>query len=323
LEEAGKGLLQPDIDNITGRWTALIAEIETRLSQSWLDSRCAPLSKTVRDYELKRIRAIRKASEIARIRAGTSAPAAVSGHELWVESHDGLLAGAIDSVIRTHEGVILRDYKTGLIFEGQEIKPDYELQLKLYAALYHESFGEWPVALQIEPLSGDNVDISFTHDECAALLIKAAGVLTEVNHLVSSLQGSTTLSQRISSLAQPDPKKCMYCQFRPKCGSYLRERPQQQTTGWPLDLIGRASEITRLNNGRLLLGIRMPSGIAYIRGLTDSTERHPALESLNVSDFIGVFNLLRTPADDTFSESAQTVIYKYDSDATLLTSYPT
>ena len=99
--------------------------------------------KTVRDYDLKRIRAIRKAREVASRHVPRESKLASVRHEVWLESKDGLIAGAIDFVGFTDRGIVIRDYKTGQVFEGQEIKPDYSVQLKLYAALYADSKGEW------------------------------------------------------------------------------------------------------------------------------------------------------------------------------------
>ncbi len=315
LEEAGKGLLPPDSDEITNRWDVLIADLESKLRENWLDTSCVPFSKTVRDYDLKRLRAIRKAEEIATGCSGPIATSSSTNNEVWVQSQDGLLAGSIDFVEHTAEGPKLRDYKTGQIFEGEEIKTEYKLQLKLYAALYKQSVGEWPIGLQIEPLGGQNVEVEFTPEECTKLLFQAVSDLNAVNQLIGALNDATTQSSSMRALATPSPQKCKFCVFRPACGPYLRDRPRQEPEGWPIDLLGKVSEITQLNNGRLLLAIETSLGTMYVRGLTNSAYRHPALPMLSRANSIGMFNLQKTPATDTFSESPQTVIYKYDYEA--------
>jgi len=310
LEEAGKGAL-PGINDISSRWEKLVDTLNEKLSKSWLDSYCVPLSKTVRDYDFKKLRAIRKAAEIHSTMQLYDNVVAASRHELWVQSGDGFLGGAIDIADVTAEGTVLRDYKSGQIYEGDEIKPAYKLQLKLYAALYKEMVGEWPIALQIEPLKGQSVDVPFTRDECTALFVEALSLFHEINQQVSSLQGETTHSESMRSLANPSRQVCQFCQFRPVCGPYLRERRAERADDWPADMLGKVIEITALKNGKLLIGIEDSHGATYLRGVTNSVDRHPALAFLKLSDWIGVFGVMRSPAADTFSESVQTVIYKY------------
>ena len=165
--------------------------------------------------------------------------------------------------------------------------------------------------LEIEPLGGNSVEIEYTTEECSLLLDEAVNSLQKINKLIESVHGATTLSKKMWALAMPEAQKCFFCRYRPGCGPYLEYRSQQLSSEWPADVIGYLIEMKLLNNGRLLLTVATAVGNLYARGVTDSTERHPALEYLATGDHIAIFNLFRTPAADTFSESAQTIIYRY------------
>ena len=109
---------------------------------------------------------------------------------MWVESKDGLVGGFIDYVYNLKEGPVICDYKSGNIFDesSSNVKPGYETQLRLYAALYHTTTGIWPARLEIVPLQGTHVEVRFEPDECVQLLEDAILTTKRINSLIESLQ---------------------------------------------------------------------------------------------------------------------------------------
>jgi RecB family exonuclease len=312
LEDAGKGKLVLNQNDVMHRWNELVERLEKELANEALQATSVPLSKTVKEYDLKRLRAVKKALEVGSTHSRTST--AGSGHEVWVQTKDGLIGGSIDRVLFNEHGPVIRDYKSGQVFDGQDIKPDYAMQLKLYAALFSETNGLWPVALELEPLSGARISVPFSVPEAESLLVEAVEEFKQANNRISGLEGKDSLDKGISSLASPESIKCHYCRFRPKCGAYLREWSNSEDDNWSADILGMVSDIKHLSNGKLLLGISTKVGSIYLRGVTDSLTRHPALEHLKVADRVGIFNVSKTPASETFNESIQTTIYMYENE---------
>lgn len=63
--------------------------------------------------------------------------------ELWVQTKDGMIRGKIDSILQNNISTYLLEYKIGKILENQDpsdtvamIRPDYLVQVYLYAALF-------------------------------------------------------------------------------------------------------------------------------------------------------------------------------------------
>lgn len=236
------------------------------------------------------------------------------GLELWVETHDGLIGGYIDSVVQSHDGAVIRDYKSGGILEENsgELKSSYEIQLKLYAALYEATTGKWPARLEIIPLQGSPMLVPFDPQNCTDLLSEATATLKQVNSMLASFVAVPNEAER--QLANPSPSNCRQCAFRPGCVAYQQSRPANRDAGgWPNDVICTLEEIRKLGNGKLMIIVKTDGGestLAYIRGVNSKPQRHPALEHLQNQNRIGLFNLSTNNATNTFTESQLAVIYK-------------
>ena len=68
LSESGQGRLQPDKDAISARWNELVEETQDAMRASSIERHLVPLRNSVPDIEVRRIRAIQKSLEIARLR---------------------------------------------------------------------------------------------------------------------------------------------------------------------------------------------------------------------------------------------------------------
>ncbi len=193
LAEAGQGRLDADEAATIARWHELVAEANSEINSYPLERHLAPLENSVPDMEVRRIRTTRNALVIAKQarsiprsneRSATPVP---YGHEIPVRSTDGLVRGTIDAVVREASiGVIIRDYKSGALLESDpggtsQPREAYQLQLKMYARLYAETFGQWPTSLELVSLTGEIQNVPFTKNDCSNLLDEARASLRLVN----------------------------------------------------------------------------------------------------------------------------------------------
>ena len=322
LAEAGSGRLADGATaKLEQRWSELVQAVEASLQQSPLEKSLLPLQRTVPDFEVRRLRAWRKAAELAQT---ATTPARTSSHgaalektrfsfEVWVETADGSVGGAIDHILETADGAVLRDYKSGQLLQPAEphgkatLKEEYQTQLKLYAALFHSRFGRWPVRLEVVPLQGDAHVVDFSPSECGELLAEATNVLQQTNAVI--LQNPAT---GFEMLAAPSPGACRYCSFRSACPAYHQTRQQQVDQSWPQDLWGRVTQINQLGNGRFSLRLTAAnqlSSLVQIRSLTPDFARYPGLRNLQAEDAIAVYNLRKSDSAATFAETVTTALY--------------
>jgi hypothetical protein len=321
LEEAGKGLFREGgRAAIEKRWDGLADEVESVMQGSWLERHFVPLKTAVPDYEVRRFRAIQRAQEITESLPALPAPPdgqVPRGTEVWVSTPDGLAGGYIDQVEASVVGSVLRDYKSGHILAGASaqgagtVKEAYEVQLKLYAAIYASTAGVWPGRLELVPLQGPVREVAFTAAECQELLWQAREAVVTINTIIAN----NPPADAEAMLAAPSPGACRHCLFRPSCAAYRRAREHGAVVenSWPNDLWGTVREKRVLGNGKMLLTIQPATPglpLATIRGLNPSPDRHPTLPSLLPGHSAAAFGLKGGDQGGTFQESAWTVIYR-------------
>lgn len=322
LEQAGKGLLEDDDPGIEERWSELVNEVEKEMRQSWLEKSLTPLSKTVPQYTVRKIRACKKAREIASDRWPSQQSfrtKSLSRYESWVESSDRLIGGSIDQVLETADGVVLRDFKSGQVTDsedqsaGMEVKESYKVQLKLYASLFASKHGRWPTRLEVVPLQGPVKEVSFTHDECEELLAGAIKKLRSLNKRIYEVAIGREPIHVAYVFANPSPSACGFCSYRPSCTAYdLASSPDAADAAWPRDIRGVISEFKLLGNNKLGLTIKVngkPHRLARVRGIDSSPERHPALRHIREGEKLGIYNLKGSRERLEFSQTASTTIY--------------
>jgi hypothetical protein len=316
LQEAGEGRFESSPENaINDRWQQLVTDEESDMEKSWLDRHFIPLRTADPQYEVRRIQSSKRALEISREaaaykRGGTSAHKGEPqfGFEFPVSSHDGAIRGRIDAVLPSHAGPVLRDYKSGMPFEegSQVVKKEYEIQLKLYAALYESSCGRWPSALELVSLTGVVQAIAIDPTTCTDLLKNATDALCRLNRTIASSRNVGELEQ---ALARPSAKNCSYCQYRPGCRMYRKAAVAGEE--WPKDIFGQVSLFQQLGNSKYMLMVRTIAGPVRIRALDSNLQRHPALGVVTVGDQIALFSLsVKTP--NVYVESPYTTIYKLE-----------
>lgn len=316
LEKANKGLLKNRRDAET-EWTRLVEETEALMAKSWLDQVLLPLKRSVKDLQVHRLRTLNGVEKIIQQRGplikGRYSASSQLGPEVWVHSKDDKVAGSIDYVLSDEGGITLRDYKTGIIHDvldsGEKVvKESYLVQLKLYAALYEQTYAVWPARAEVVPLQGQALPIAINPEDCVAILKEATKKLFWLN---GCLAASSDLSKQIDATAQPGTESCNFCQYRPGCKAYLRARLQEPELGWPNDAVGQIESRQVLASGRIRLEIKQSdSSTVVARQLDPSSSRHPALPGLTTGDDIAIFDLQGTRQENDFVERTSTTIYK-------------
>ncbi len=315
LEEAGRGRLHDgDPDR---RWNQLLSTAEQMASRSWLDRHLLPLRTAIPDFEVRKLQAVTRARQLASQAAAMPPPEAAStqpaiGYEMPVETPNGKAGGKIDAIVAGDTGPVVKDYKSGAIFEpradnGHQLKEAYAIQLKLYAAIYSAMTGTWPSSLEIVPLAGAPQLVEFTTEECAQLLENAIRALDAVNDVISSQQSAAARRER---LAGPSPRTCRHCPYRPSCAPYANAVAHDPEADWPWDRHGLLLEMRALGNGRLMLALDTGTATVRIRGVDPTLHRHPALGTVVLGDAIGAYNLRPAGSPTSFAEGRFTVFYK-------------
>lgn len=323
LQEAGEGLLGGGNNAaVESEWLKLVEIAEGEMRESWLEQSLVPLSKTVPQYEVRKIRACTKATEIAKEsfrHPQASGTLAVNRFESWVETPDGLVGGSIDQVKETSGGAILQDFKSGHVIDSEaqttrpEVKEEYKLQLKLYAALFASKHGRWPVKLEVVPLQGPTREVLFDADECNQLLEEAVSSLKQLNERIELASRQPTAPASIRTFANPSPANCRFCVFRPCCEAFQAAKDVGTCdASWPRDVWGVVSDYKILGNQKIGLGLKVsgyPYEVARIRGIDPNTERHPALSRVRVGEKVAIYNLKGNAERGDFSEIPSTTIY--------------
>ena len=322
LGAAGRGELEGGgHDRIERMWGDLVLQAEKRMALSALQRHQVPLSRSIPDYEVRKLRVFHRAAEIAgvAVRGHVEWPKQGREHtgcEVWVESHDGQIGGYIDRATMTAEGVVLFDYKSGVFLISEKgacsrvVRRTYKEQLMLYAALYRSTFGVWPARLEVVPLQGAAVAVPFDAAEADGLFADAIAFLQYANRRIAEVEigrGTTT------GLASPCSGNCRFCLFRPACQAYWSARTQGSKAKWPADVRGVVHETTRLRNGKVCIRIaqseQSEASCITVRNLTDDITRHPLLEKAQPGSMVALYGLEHNYYTGDYAEMQNTVIY--------------
>lgn len=326
LEAAGRGQLgDATREEVDKAWDRLIGETEEHMSKSWLSRPLVPLSRSMPDFEVRRIRGSKRAMEIAREASKTrEVPQASSNiwqaFEFWAETEDGVVGGFIDRARDTPEGVIISDYKSGAVLEdsgNQEtraLKKAHRVQMELYAALYWCTFQKWPVRLEVVPLQGATVSLHYVPEAAVRKLTDARNLLQEANAKIEKVGRGESAK---ASLASPRAENCWMCLFRPGCEAYWSARKKDCDQKWPNDIRGEVIGINMLRNGRVCFQVAVESKspeTRNIRNITNAPRRHPALTTIQIGSGIAIFGLKHLCRTRDYSQTDRTVIYKLGCD---------
>lgn len=214
------------------------------------------------------------------------------------------MAGSIDRVVRSQQGITLRDYKSGHIFDDDRtVREEYTTQLKLYAALYHDAHGKWPHKLELCPPRGCSVAVPYSREECTDLLEEAPRLIAQLNSLIAAGEDS--------ELAAPSPSACRFCQYRPACTAYKQARLAAATTeDWPNDLWGVLIRYELAGDGlpRIVIADEATSSRVTIRRLLTSSFRSPSIGEMRAGDEYAIFGLRRSRSEADLVGGVSTTI---------------
>ena len=325
IEIAGRGQLDGGVKaKVDAVWNELISEVEKKMTLRRLSKHLVPLTRSIPDFELRKLRACRRAAEIAhdalRAHNGRDRQSLEpTSFEFWVEDDAGQVGGYIDRVMMTEDGIVLRDYKSGAVFdfgigEGSgDLKHAYKEQLLLYAALYQIKCGVWPVRLEVVPLQGNPVKVVFEPEDAECLLAGASTSLRAANKRIAQVENG---SAETTSLASPQAAHCRFCLFRPACQAYWIARGHKSQEKWPTDVQGFLRETTRLRNGKVSMRIAesdsYTSDITTVRNLTDCADWHPLLHRIPIGSRVAIYCLEYHYRSGDYTETPHTVIYGID-----------
>ena len=315
LEMAGKGEIS-GVESFNSAWSNCITQEESKMSGTWLERHLVPLDKSARNYEVKKqqcLLAVKQMFSNSSIHKGSVRRRKT--REIWLQTNNGNVGGYVDAILPTIEGDVVIDYKTGQILEASqghpnpEVKEDYQIQLKLYAALYYSKYGKWPASLKLIGIDGTHYSIQFDPESCLKLLEDANKSLNNMNFIISN--SKTDQHVLLNQISSPTPKNCIFCKYRPCCPPYWDRMQTESDIGWPNDVKGTIKKAKMLGNGRMLIKLALHDNedtIINIRGL--HPERHPGTKDR--PDGLAAFSMISDSAPNSYKEGILTTIYSLD-----------
>ena len=277
LEEASKGAFDADTPEgllraVRTRWDGLIGEQVTELEGRALG--LVPNPGRWRNYAMKKAAATRAALRIARRSTELPASRGQGGQglkpEAWYMAFDGRLGGRIDLVYHGAEGTELLDYKSGTVIEADDaglgrLREAYVRQLQIYAVLFHETTGKWPVRTSVESLVDGYHAFPVDPEECERVVTEALALLDRYNQQVAGGDLSAT----------PSSENCAWCSYRPVCPAYL-DNAGEDWSPFRAVIAGRLSDLADGEPGRAVLSVDSgdrPAGPTTIRGIPSDLAR--------------------------------------------------
>ncbi len=298
LEEAAKGSIN-DRQTFEEVWEKHLKRVESQISRSLVEAHLVPLMDSARDYEVKKLQAWRLIRLDFVDRHPVKTINTHVGSEVWLQSHDAKVAGRVDLLVKNGGYCELIDYKTGVMVDGSGcIRKEYQLQMKLYAALYHESEGKWPSKLTIIGIDQKRLEISFEASDCERLLEGFTAKLAILNRRI--LENAKELD-----LSTPNPETCKYCSYRPTCSNYWNQRTD--SGDWPNDVRGTVMEETVSGIGLIRLVIEDNCRQHIVRGLSS---RH-SLPTSGLRKLL-VCNLSKEKSSGQLVENQMTTCFPVD-----------
>jgi len=141
--------------------------------------------------------------------------------EIPVASADGRYRGRVDRAEHLPHGTRLVDYKSAV---RDDLPERYERQLQLYAYMWHDARGAWPVeALVVYPLTGAAYPVAVDPETCQHVADDAGDIVQRME-----------TERAPSDLATPGDV-CTACEFRPWCRPFWRWQSSEATDTAALD----------------------------------------------------------------------------------------
>lgn len=295
IELTYMGFIRTDND-IVEKWEEEVCTVEQTMRTNLLEANLLPLSQS-RNYEVKKLRCFLLLQRLLKETHNISSSKARAHSEVWLETADKKISGKVDLIRQTNTGVQLIDFKTGNIIDkfSNTVKSEYQTQIKLYAALYHEVTGLWPDRLTLIGLDRVETDVEYSFGEAKCLLSAAKDLMASINRNISS--------NCQEFFAFPKPETCYYCNFRPACHKYWSHRTFDNA--WPNDILGEVAKIQISLVGLLTAEINHNGNIVKVRGL--DAEKYKFLN--DSSQEVCLCNLKINPSPGFYIPTKYTVGY--------------
>ncbi|HTE19095.1 MAG TPA: PD-(D/E)XK nuclease family protein, partial [Armatimonadota bacterium] len=197
--------------------------------------------------------------------------------EAPVQTADGAIRGRVDRVERESTGIRIVDYKSAL---RDDLPDRYVRQVQLYALMWHDTRGEWPVAAEVVyPLTGTIHSVSIPPPQCE-----------QVGQEAKQLIGRVQREPDTFRLATPGDV-CKACDFRPWCRPFWKWQADESSVRIALDLasLGFEGKITGLE----VIDRHWRVQIAWRRctvTLTTPEERLPQLRGISLGTQVRVLD---------------------------------
>lgn len=299
LELISKGLILSEED-LDAEFDKQIKMLEDYLQQKGFGF-FVPLKIKLRNLGLKKIQ-LKKY-----LQSESQQPRSLSNikfhSEKWFESKDKLIGGKVDLVVENGNNIEIIDFKTGAITqnclddEGEiysEVKNEYKEQLKLYAFLYFENTGKFPIRLSLVDLAKQKFSVEFSEQECKALFEEAKDLLKSTNDCIKTE----------TFLALPKVENCKYCLYRPACSFFIKKIETDFSFN---DVLGEIKEVKRFQNGNVSLFLQNGNKVLTIKNFI--SKDYDELNN-NKNKQIRVYNLKREATELFYSVADTTVIYE-------------
>ena len=272
LEAAGRGRLKYSPKR--AEWKAAFDEawaaaLDRELKRSRQNAAEAhwPAPERWPNYAVRKLAARRLCAEVAsasseRADMASSGRAEGDVFEASQDAFDGRLRGRAD-VIRRHPQPEIEDYKTGSVFEedSDEVKPQYRLQMLLYAVLEHESGGEWPAYATLVPLEGERASIVVDPSEALALAHDALRRLERFNEAVQR-------GDPLDGFARASAQTCRFCGFAVVCPGFWTTATPDWAEQGVVAVCGEREEVRESQVGTFSVEVAVHSGTVPPGGYT-------------------------------------------------------
>ncbi len=296
--------------SVSREWEQSMREVEQFLSGSEYMEGMIPIVRSVPNIGLMRSRTILRILEGGKLPFHFPSPVSSQSKSV-VKSRikNSKVVGIPDRIEGPLDGATIIDFKTGLSAEslGSSFQ-DYELQIKVYAALYESAAGFWPKKLELHGLDGSVHDVPFTTEECADLLLEAERLACDVAKSTALIAEDSAAQNQVAS---PSAMACRFCPFRPSCPAYL-SISFNPSPACESDVCGKLRGWKMLGNGELLVELEGRAGNARVRNLPPIAHITKALQSSALGQNIIVFNTIKSE-DGTplYSPTEYTALHSY------------
>lgn len=291
-------------------WDKMVEEAELKLSAIPYMKAAVPITRSIPNIGLIRSRTLISLADVraSAVPSGATPGTAQSARQPGKLSNKaGTVVGVPDRVTHTPDGVVISDFKTGAFLQSDgTVSPEYQAQLQLYAALFHENHRTWPLRLEIVSISGARIPVPATPKECEKLLNDAHKLGLKARNVTPSLANNPD-EQTLA--ADPKTETCRFCPFRPRCPAYLAAA-LSATPLCPSDVAGTLRHWSRSGNGAIFVEIESTASSLSVRSIAPVGPAVEALNSSRVGDNILIVNL-RQDTPNLYTATNYTAVHAY------------